>query len=26
MLAIAEGFGEISFELATVVGLPDQVA
>src|SRR5207244_13061327 len=26
MLAIAEGFGKIPFELAAVVGLPDQIA
>src|SRR5258708_29956123 len=26
MLAITEGFGKVPFELATVVGLPDQIA
>jgi predicted dehydrogenase len=26
MLAIAEGFGKVTFELAAVVGLPDQIA
>ena len=26
MLAVAEGFGEIAFEFAAVVGLPDQIA
>jgi len=26
VLAVAEGFGEVAFELAAVVGLPDEVA
>ncbi len=26
VLAVAEGFGEIAFELATIVGLSDQIA